>query len=234
MVARGDLGVEINMADVPVAQKMIIKKCNIAAKPVIVATQMMESMISNPRPTRAEANDVANAVMDGADTVMLSAETASGKYPIQTINAMVSIIKAVEENANIYNKEYALNPASKTFHNESVIASACKLAADTNAQAIIGVSKSGYTAFKLASIRPESDIYIFTDNRELVNTLNLSWGVKAFYFDQLITTDQTLSAITEILKNGGYLKKGDVAVYTGSAPIDEHRLTNMVKLSIVE
>ncbi|MEY5049106.1 MAG: hypothetical protein RLZZ175_2465 [Bacteroidota bacterium] len=234
MVARGDLGVEIPMADVPVAQKMLIKKCNIAAKPVIVATQMMESMITNPRPTRAEASDVANAVMDGADAVMLSAETASGMYPLQTIQAMVSIIQNIEANVNIYNKEYELNPTSKTFHNESVITTACRLAADTDAKAIIGMSKSGYTAFKVSSVRPESNIFIFTDNKALVNTLNLSWGVTAFYQENFKTTDETLAQINKTLINGGYLKKGDLVVNTGTMPVDEKRLTNMIKLSIVE
>jgi pyruvate kinase len=234
MVARGDLGVEIPLADVPVAQKMIIRKCNLASKPVIVATQMMESMITNPRPTRAEANDVANAVMDGADTVMLSAETASGKFPLQTINYMVQIIQAVEENVNIYNKDFELDPMSKTFYNESVIVSAVNLAVNVEAKAIIGTSKSGFTAFKLSSLRPEAEIYIFTDNKPLVNTLNLVWGVTAFYYDKFDSTDTSLQEINSILVKAGLLKKGDVVVNTGSMPIDEHRLTNMVKLSVIE
>jgi pyruvate kinase len=234
MVARGDLGVEIPLADVPVAQKMMIRKCNLASKPVIVATQMMESMITNPRPTRAEANDVANAVMDGADAVMLSAETASGKFPLQTINYMVQIIQAVEENVNIYNRDYELDPLSKTFYNESVIASALNLAVNVEAKAIIGTSKSGFTAFKLSSLRPEADIFIFTDNKELVNTLNLVWGVNAFYYDKFDSTDTSIKEINNILVTAGLLKKGDVVVNTGSMPIDEHRLTNMVKLSVIE
>ena len=234
MVARGDLGVEIPLADVPVAQKMMIRKCNLASKPVIVATQMMESMITNPRPTRAEANDVANAVMDGADAVMLSAETASGKFPLQTINYMVQIIQAVEENVNIYNKDYELDPLSKTFYNESVIASALNLAVNVEAKAIIGTSKSGFTAFKLSSLRPEADIFIFTDNKELVNTLNLVWGVNAFYYDKFDSTDTSIKEINNILVTAGLLKKGDVVVNTGSMPIDEKRLTNMVKLSVIE
>lgn len=234
MVARGDLGVEIPLADVPVAQKMMIRKCNLASKPVIVATQMMESMITNPRPTRAEANDVANAVMDGADAVMLSAETASGKFPLQTINYMVQIIQAVEENVNIYNKDYELDPESKTFYNESVIASAVNLAANVDAKAIIGTSKSGFTALKLSSLRPEANIFIFTDNKPLVNTLNLVWGVKAFYYNKFESTDASIKEIEAILVKQGLLKKGDVVVNTGSMPIDEQRLTNMIKLSVVE
>lgn len=234
MIARGDLGVEIDFEDVPVAQKMMIRKCNIAAKPVIVATQMMESMITNPRPTRAEVNDVANAVMDGADTVMLSAETASGSYPIQSVQAMVRTIKAIEENADIFDQEYDLDPESSTFHNESVIASACKLASFTNAKAIIGTSKSGFTAFKTSSHRPEANIYIFTGDKSLVNTLNLAWGVKAFYYDNFKTTDQTIEDIINVLKEKGLLKKGDTVVNTGSMPIDETNPTNMIKLSVVK
>jgi pyruvate kinase len=233
MIARGDLGVEIDFEDVPVAQKMIIKKCNIAAKPVIVATQMMESMIVNPRPTRAEVNDVANAVMDGADTVMLSAETASGKYPVETVKAMVRIIKRVEENVDIFNKFYEIDPSSPTHHNESVIDAAVKLAITSQAKAIIGTSKTGFTAFKTASHRPEADIYIFTDNKKLVTTLNLIWGVKAFFFDNFTTTDQTIKSINQFLVEKGYLKKGDVVVNTGSMPIDEVNPTNMIKLSIL-
>jgi pyruvate kinase len=233
MIARGDLGVEIDFEDVPVAQKMIIKKCNIAAKPVIVATQMMESMIVNPRPTRAEVNDVANAVMDGADTVMLSAETASGKYPVETVKAMVRIIKRVEENVDIFNKFYEIDPSSSTHHNESVIDAAVKLAITSQAKAIIGTSKTGFTAFKTASHRPEADIYIFTDNKKLVTTLNLIWGVKAFFFDNFTTTDQTIKSINQFLVEKGYLKKGDVVVNTGSMPIDEVNPTNMIKLSIL-
>lgn len=151
MIARGDLGVEINFEDVPVAQKMMIKKCNMLGKPVIVATQMMESMITNPRPTRAEVNDVANAVMDGADTVMLSAETASGSYPVQAVQAMVRVIQGIEENVNIFNKEYELDPNSPTYYNEAVIASACRLAHFAKAKAIIGTTKSGFSALKTSS-----------------------------------------------------------------------------------
>ncbi|MFQ3575436.1 MAG: pyruvate kinase [Cytophagales bacterium] len=234
MIARGDLGVEIDFEDVPVAQKMMIRKCNIAAKPVIVATQMMESMITSPRPTRAEVNDVANAVMDGADTVMLSAETASGMYPIETVNAMVRIIKGVEENADIFNKFFEIDPASPTHHNESVIDAAVKLAISSHAKAIIGTSKSGFTAFKTSSHRPEADIFIFTDNKKLETTLNLIWGVKAFYFDKFSTTDQAIHDINQFLVEKGLLKKGDVVVNTGSMPIDETNPTNMIKLSVIK
>ncbi len=234
MIARGDLGVEINFEDVPVAQKMMIKKCNVVGKPVIVATQMMESMITNPRPTRAEVNDVANAVMDGADTVMLSAETASGSYPIQAVQAMVRVIQGVEENVNIFNKEYELDPNSPTYYNEAVIASACKLASFSKAKAIIGTTKSGLTAFKTSSYRPEAKIYMFTDDTSLVNKLNLVWGVKAFFFNDFKNTDQTVGDIINILKEKGDLKAGDVVVNTGSMPIDETNPTNMIKLSIVK
>jgi len=234
MVARGDLGVEINMEEVPIAQKMIIRKCNIAAKPVIVATQMMESMITCPRPTRAETNDVANAVMDGADAVMLSAETASGMYPLHTVQSMVKILKSVEENVNIYNRDYELDRESDTFFNESVIASACKLASDTNAAAIVGTSKSGFTAFKASSHRPEAAIYVFTDNKSLLNTLSLVWGVKAFFYDKFTSTDQTIEEINQILKSKNYITKGDIVVNTGSMPVEDTNLTNMIKLSLIK
>lgn len=234
MIARGDLGVEINFEDVPVAQKMMIKKCNMVGKPVIVATQMMESMITNPRPTRAEVNDVANAVMDGADTVMLSAETASGSYPVQAVQAMVRVIQGIEENVDIFNKEYELDTNSPTYTSEAVVASACKLASIANAKAIIGTTRSGFTALKTSSYRPEAKMYMFTNDGELVNKLSLAWGIKAFHFDHFQSTDQTVEEINSFLKEQGYLKAGDVVVNTGSMPVDGSNTTNMIKLSVIK
>jgi pyruvate kinase len=233
MVARGDLGVEVGMEKVPMIQKMLVEKCNRAGKPVIVATQMMESMITNPRPTRAETNDVANAVIDGADTVMLSAETAVGAYPIETIRSMSLTIRTVEANAtNIFNKTYTQNPECSTFYSDSLVANACSLARDTHASAVIGMTKSGYTAFQLAKYRPKAHIFIFTENHKLLNTLNLVWGVRGFYYDKFESTDATINDIKQTLLDGGYIEKGDVFINTASMPINEQKRTNMIKLSI--
>jgi pyruvate kinase len=233
MVARGDLGVEINMEDVPTWQKIIIKKCNKAGKPVIVATQMLESMITNPRPTRAEANDVANAVIDGADTVMLSAESASGMYPKEAVQSMVRIIHAVEEKMDIFNKEWPIEPNSSNFLRESLLYSACKLAKDTKAKAIVGFSRTGFTATKISSCRPQAYIYIFTDNKVILNQLNLVWGVRAFYMEPKSTTDETIDAMTEVLLKKDLVKKGDVIINTSTMPMESNFRTNMVKLTVV-
>ena len=232
MVARGDLGVEIGMEKVPMVQKMLVEKANKASKPVIIATQMMESMIENPRPTRAETNDVANAVIDGADCLMLSAETAVGAYPIETIRSMSLTIKTVETHSDIFNKTYVLNPHSETFFSDSLVANACNLARDTNARAIIGMTKSGYTAFQIAKHRPKSDIFIFTENTALLTTLNLVWGVRGFHYDKFESTDATISDIKEALLKGNHLAKGDVFINTASMPIYEQKRTNMIKISI--
>jgi len=232
MVARGDLGVETGMERVPMLQKMIVEKCNKAAKPVIIATQMMESMIVNPKPTRAETNDVANAVIDGADTLMLSAETAVGAYPVETIRAMGLTIHEVERQADIFNKNYILNPHSETFYSDSLVANACYLARDTNARAVIGMTKSGYTAFQLAKHRTKADIFIFTENERLLTTLNLVWGVRGFYYDKFESTDATISDIKDILLKAGLLETGDVFINTASMPLVEQKRTNMIKLSI--
>ncbi|WP_347158272.1 pyruvate kinase [Pontibacter chitinilyticus] len=232
MVARGDLGVEVGMELVPMMQKMLVEKSNKAAKPVIIATQMMESMIVNPRPTRAETNDIANAVIDGADTLMLSAETAVGAYPIETIRSMNLTIKNVEANADIFNKSFVLNPHSKTFINDSLVANACYLARDTNARAVIGMTKSGYTAFQLAKHRPKSDIFIFTENERLLTTLNLVWGTRGFYYDKFESTDATITDIKETLLQAGHISTGDVFINTASMPMNEQKRTNMIKLSI--
>lgn len=233
MVARGDLGVEVGMEQVPMIQKMLVEKSNQAAKPVIVATQMMESMIVNPRPTRAETNDVANAVIDGADALMLSAETAVGAYPIETIRSMSLTIKTVETHAgDIFNNSFVLNPHSDTFLSDSLVANACYLARDTNARAIIGMTRSGYTAFQLAKHRPKSDIFIFTENERLLTTLNLVWGVRGFFYNKFESTDATITDIKETLLEAGFISKGDVFINTASMPMNEQKRTNMIKLSI--
>ncbi len=234
MVARGDLGVEIVMEEVPMAQKMMVEKCNMAAKPVIIATQMMESMISNPRPTRAETNDVANAVLDGADAMMLSAETAAGKYPIQTVKSMARTIAAVEGAAEIYDHFYSPNKESDTYYNDNLMLAACKLSEQVEAKAILGNTVSGYTAFKLSSHRPHSRIYIFTPNRDLINKLSLLWGVEGFYYTEDVSTDQTMEDHEQILCENGKIQAGDVVISTASMPIHERGRTNTLKLNIVK
>lgn len=234
MVARGDLGVEIQMEDVPMEQKRIVAKCKAAGKPVIIATQMMESMIENPRPTRAEANDVANAVFDGADAVMLSAETASGKFPVQTIQHMSNIIRVVEQNADIYHKYYPLDAKEGTFLSKVVVENAVKMADTTKARAIICRTSSGFTAFQVARHRPHADIFVFTANKTLLNILNLVWGVRAFYYNKFESTDQTFADQQDILVKAGHLRKGDVTINLASMPLKSKKKTNMMKISVVE
>ncbi|WP_026999779.1 pyruvate kinase [Eisenibacter elegans] len=233
MVARGDLGVEVGMEEVPMIQKMIVQKSTDAAKPVIIATQMMESMIDSPRPTRAETNDVANAVLDGADALMLSAETAVGKYPELVIQSMAETIRIVEEKSpRVYNRPYVLDTAAETFYNDSVIAAACVLSKDTKAQAIVGMTTSGYTAFRIAAHRPKAHIFIFTSNKKIIPVLNLVWGVRTFFYDSLVSTDATFNDLKQFLMKEGYLAHGDVFINTASMPIAEKRRTNAIKLSI--
>lgn len=233
MVARGDLGVEIPSEEVPIAQKMIVKKCNIAGKPVIVATQMMESMITNPRPTRAETNDVANAVMDGADCVMLSAETASGNYPVLTVQSMSKTIQSIEDHGDVFDKYYPSDPNSENYYSDSLISSACILAKDTGSKAIVGMSRTGYTGFRIASHRPKANIFVFTDSKPLLNTMNLIWGVRGIYFDKVQSVDETFNEIKSILIKAGHLTPGDAFVVTANLPIKDKLRTNMLKIDVV-
>jgi pyruvate kinase len=235
MVARGDLGVEIPMEDVPMAQKRLVKACNLAGKPVIIATQMMESMIENPRPTRAETNDVANAVMDGADALMLSAESAAGKYPVEAVSAMAQTIKAVEQGSqSIYNKYSDDGTESATRVNELLVRAACRLAETVAANAIVGMTGSGYTGLRIALHRPKANIFIFTDQEHLVRQMNLVWGVRCFYYDKTEGIDDTLKQIENILVTKGLLKTGDVFINTAAMPLHWKGRTNMMKVSIVE
>lgn len=234
MVARGDLGVEIPMEDVPMIQKTIVRKCNEAAKPVIIATQMMESMMTNPRPTRAETNDVANAVLDGADAVMLSGETAMGKYPVQVIESMQRIIASVEREEILYNKNVPLNAGSDTFHSDAICYASCILAEKVGAKAITGLTRTGYTAYQLSRHRPKAYIFIFTDNIPLLNTLNLIWGVQAFHYDGFVGTDETMHDIKQILVEKKLIEKGDIVINTASMPMLARKRTNMLKISEVE
>ena len=233
MVARGDLGVEVKMEEVPMAQKMIIEKCNKAGKPVIVATQMMESMITAPRPTRAETSDVANAVIDGTDAVMLSAETAVGAYPAEVIRSMVATIMSVESRSpKLFNKWWPVDAAAPTFIVDSILSASCHLAKNTAAKALAGLTHEGYTAFELSKYRPKAAIFIFTDNRPLLTVLSLVWGVRTFYYDRFNSTDATIVDIRHVLVTTGHLKEGDVFVTTGTMPITEHGRANMVKVTV--
>jgi pyruvate kinase len=233
MVARGDLGVEVKMEEVPMAQKLIIEKCNKVGKPVIVATQMMESMITAPRPTRAETSDVANAVMDGADALMLSAETAVGAYPAEVIRSMVGTILSVEtRTSSLFHHWFPIDPAGPNFMVDSLLSAACHLAKNTGAKAITGTTHRGYTAFQIAKYRPKANIFIFTDNRPLLTALSLVWGVRGFYYDRLVSTDNTVSDIKYVLTTTGHLAPGDVFINTGSMPILDKGLANMVKVSV--
>ena len=234
MVARGDLGVEVAMEKLPIIQKDIIKRCIQRAKPVIVATQMMESMIENPSPSRAEITDVANAVLDGADAVMLSGETSVGKHPPLVVESMNKIISEAEQNYELVNKRPKPNRQSPSFHSDTICITASKLAEDIKAKALIGITVSGYTAFRVSSYRPKTNIYIFSSVRPMLGTMNLIWGVKAFYYDSFTSTDQTIEDLCEILKEKKLLKEGDVVVNTASMPLHKRFMTNTVKITVVE
>jgi len=236
MVARGDLGVEMPLEEVPLLQKMIARKCREASKPVIVATQMLESMITTPRPTRAEVNDVANSVLDGADAVMLSGETSVGEFPVIVIETMAKIVRNVEELGYPYNANKPANtdPASPNYLSDAVCGSAVYLAEHTNAVGIVSMTRSGYTAFEISSYRPKASTYIFTSNKHLLNALSLVWGVRTFYYDQLESTDKTISDVNNMLKAENLVMEGDVVINTAAVPIVKQGKTNMLKVTIIE
>lgn len=230
MIARGDLGVEVSFEKVPLIQKMIVNKCINKAKPVIIATQMMESMITNFCPTRAETNDVANAVLDGADALMLSAETSVGKYPVNTIKCMQHIIDWTENNGFPFNKEHAPNEGTPRYIAETICYQGCKTAALIKAQAIIIYTHSGFSAYKISSHRPEANIFAFTDNKTLVRKMALVWGVRAFYCQDFSNIDEAFSYSEKLLKEKNYLQEGKMVVNIGSTPLHEKGATNMIKL----
>ena len=234
MVARGDLGVEMPMEQVPLLQKMIARKCRASSKPVIVATQMLESMITSPRPTRAEVNDVANSVLDGADAVLLSGETSVGEYPLIVIETMNKIVRNVEENDYPFNTHKDLNENSATYMGDAVCGSAVFLAEKTNAIGIISMTSSGYTAFEISSYRPKAATFIFTSNRKLLNTLSLLWGVRGFYYDKFESTDRTFRDVNQILKAEKLVEPGNVVINTAAIPIEKKGKTNMIKVTVVE
>jgi pyruvate kinase len=226
--------VEVPYEMVPILQKMMINKCRLHAKPIIVATQMMESMIKNLTPSRAEVNDVANAVLDGADAVMLSGETSVGVHPIEVIKTMTRIVKEMEGFEGIYNKEEVPEKNNTRFISDSICYNACRLSQRVDSDAIITMSYSGYTAYKIASQRPKAPIYVFTSNSEILTQLNLIWGVKGFYYDKQISTDHSIADIKHILKKKELLKSGDVVINIASIPLEENGKSNMLKLSEVD
>ncbi|MFN2429862.1 MAG: pyruvate kinase [Cryomorphaceae bacterium] len=234
MVARGDLGVEIPLQNVPLVQKMLITKSIKHAKPVIVATQMMESMIESFTPTRAEVNDVANAVLDGADAVMLSAETSVGKHPVEVIRVMAKIVKEVETAEEIYHhEEPPAESKEDRYVTDSICFNATRLSNRVKARAIITMTFSGYTGFKISSQRPKADIFVFTGNRSILSQMSLVWGVKSFYYDKMVSTDHTIADIKYILKKQKELNEGDMVIHLASIPISEAGMTNMLKLGKV-
>jgi pyruvate kinase len=235
MIARGDLGVELPVEKVPLIQKELIRKCMHRGKPVIVATQMMESMIERIKPNRSEISDVANAVLEGADAVMLSGETATGMHPTLVVETMSKIILEIEKTAYDYNRDDILapQPHSPSFLSDALCYSACKLAQDVHAEALVGMTQSGYTAFMLSSFRPKSLLYIFSKEKSLINQLSLSWGVRALYYNQEESIDDIIFDEINILKDLGFIKDGDLVVNTGSIPVERHLPTNTLKITKV-
>lgn len=234
MVARGDLGVELPLERLPVIQKQLVRQAAAASKPVIVATQMMEGMIENLRPTRAEVSDVANSVLDGADAVMLSGETSIGKYPVETVETMNRIILDVESLDDLYYKGgHNPSPEERTI-SDSIIMAATSLAQRIEAKAILAMTNTGYSAFKLSSYRPKAVVYIFTANDHLLNTLSLVWGVRAIKFEDFSSTDLVMATMREQLRDMKLLSPGDYVINISSIPIGQPGKTNMLKLSMVE
>ena len=238
MVARGDLGVEVPAYRVPAYQKMIVKKAIKKSKPVIIATQMLESMTENAVATRAEVNDVANAVIDGADAVMLSGETSVGKFPLKTVDTMRNIIRDIEKSDYNFHGDFEYSQKTAEYKqrniSEAICAHATQLSEQVIAKAIITMTYSGYNAIKTSSYRPSAFIYAFTNNYSILNKLSLVWGVQAYYYDRGATTDQTIQETKEILKKNKHIKKGDFVISLASMPAKERGMTNMIKLSIVK
>jgi len=233
MVARGDLGVEVPPQKLPVYQKMIVNKCIINAKPVIIATQMLDSMTDNPTATRAEVNDVANSVIDGADALMLSGETSLGKHPLKAVDTMRKIIRDIESSVHSISKnteERDLQDDGRFLAN-AICLNAVHVARKAKAKAIITITYSGFNTIKVSSFRPHAFVYAFTNNHRILNTLSLVWGVKGFYYEGASTTSQTIDETKKILKKEKYLKKGDLVVNVASMPAREKGITNMMKIS---
>jgi pyruvate kinase len=234
MVARGDLGVEVPMETVPLWQKQMVSKCKLACKPVIIATQMLESMTTHPRPTRAETNDVATAVLDGADAVMLSAETASGQFPVNAVKAMSSIINYIENNHDVYHHLYKIPEDDPNFYSKNLTLMAARLSRNVKAKALVGITSSGMTALRLASFRPLANLIMFTRNEKLMTQMSLVWGVRSYYYESNVSTDATFMDIQDQLKKEGFVKKGNIIINTASMPLKSKGKTNMLKIHQVE
>lgn len=236
MVARGDLGIEIPTEQVPIMQKMIIEKCRMAGKPVITATQMLDSMIINPRPTRAETTDVANAVLDGTDAVMLSGETAAGKYPMEAVNVMDKICRTIEQNTSaLFNSLKYRKPEWKEKQViESLSYSSVVIAENVEAKAISVITHSGNTARRIAKFRPNVPIIAFTESQKVRRQLNLVWGVQSVSLKELFDTDKSVQVMEVYLKDNGYVKSGDRVIVATGMPISRRGRTNMLKVSTIE
>ncbi|MDN3641628.1 pyruvate kinase [Lutimonas halocynthiae] len=231
MVARGDLGVEVPMQQVPIIQKMLVRKAKEARIPVIIATQMMESMITSQIPTRAEVNDVANSIMDGADAVMLSGETSVGDYPTEVIKAMRSIIVSVEDSELIEGYVQGVNCINERYISKAVCSNAAKLADEIEASAITTLTNSGYTAFQISARRPKSNILAFSDNPRILAQLNLLWGVKAQFYDRMVSTDETVEDLNRMTLERNYAKKGDFVINLTSMPVHDKGMVNTLRVS---
>ena len=234
MVARGDLGVEIPMQDVPLIQKKLVRRAKRARIPVIIATQMMETMIDNPVPTRAEVNDVANSIMDGADAVMLSGETSVGKFPIRVIQKMSEIIKAVENSKMIKVPQEPPHIRTNRFVTKSICYHAALMANDTDAAAICTLTNSGYTAFQISSWRPKTHVLAFSTDKRILGKLNLLWGVRAFYYDKNLSTDDTVVDINNIAKEKGFVTSGDIIINLASMPAEARGMVNTLRVSEID
>jgi len=234
MVARGDLGVEIPMQDVPLIQKKLVRRAKRARIPVIIATQMMETMIDNSVPTRAEVNDVANSIIDGADAVMLSGETSVGKHPIRVIQKMTEIIKAVENSRMIKVPHEAPHIRTNRFITKSVCHHAALMANDIDAKAISTLTRSGYTAFQISAWRPQAKILAFSSEKRILGKLNLLWGVKAFYYDKKLSTDDTVVEINKITKEIGFVEEGDLMINLTSMPVEAEGMVNTLRVSEID
>lgn len=231
MVARGDLGVEIPAQEVPLIQKQLVRRAKRARIPVIIATQMMESMITSLTPSRAEVNDVANSVMDGADAVMLSGETSVGQYPVQVIQKMASILKSVENSPLIKVPQSPPHIRTNRYITKSICYHAAHMANEINARAISTLTNSGYTAFQISAWRPAAHILVFTSNKRILTQLNLLWGVSAFYYDRYVSTDETIEDVNKIACQKGYLETGDMLISLAAMPIQDKGMVNTLRVT---
>ena len=231
MVARGDLGVEVPAQEVPLIQKQLVLRAKRARIPVIIATQMMESMITSLTPTRAEVNDVANSVMDGADAVMLSGETSVGQYPVQVIEKMASIIHSVEHSPLIKVPQSPPHIRTNRYITKSICYHAANMANEIDAKAITTLTNSGYTAFQISAWRPNAHILVFTSNKTILTQLSLLWGVKAFYYDRFVSTDETIEDVNAIASKKGYLDVGDMVISLAAMPIQSKGMVNTLRVT---